>query len=112
MGATNFDEAMAAGVEGCHVEIVKLCKEWGETNFTEGDRIEIKKLCRKWRGFGDIHREVFSIITSANFFRQIHDGVLPIAWHPERFWDWCVDEEKRLLEERLWLSCWNLEFIA
>ena len=118
-GVTDFDAgAMAAAVEGGHVEIVKLCKEWGATNFNEafesakaeGDRVEIKKLCREWGGFGDIHREFFNIITSANFLGRF--TMLPIAWHPEMFWDWCVDEEekkrfleekKRFLEERLWL---------
>ena len=91
-GVTDFDAgAMAAAVEGGHVEIVKLCKEWGATYFNEafesaeaeGDRVEIKKLCREWGGFGDIHREFFSIITNANFLGRF--TMLPIAWHPEMF---------------------------
>ena len=120
---------MAAAVEGGHVEIVKLCKEWGATNFNDafesaeerGDHVEIVKLCREWESFWDIHRELFQhhhkrkflgnthreffqYHHKRKFFRQIHYEVLPIAWHPERFWDWCVDkEEKGFLEERLWL---------
>ena len=81
---------MAAAAEGGHIEIVKLCKEWGAKNFNEafesveakGDRVEIKKLCRERGGFGDIHRELFQYHHKREFFRQIHDGVLPIAWHP------------------------------
>ena len=55
MRAADFDAAMAAAVEGGHVEIVKLCKEWGATNFNDafesaegrGDHVEIVKLCRE-----------------------------------------------------------------
>ena len=97
---------------------MKLCKEWGATNFNDafesaegrGDHVEIVKLCREWEGFGDIHpelfqhhhkreflgdihRELFQYHHKREFFRQIHDEVLPIAWYPERFWDWCVDKD-------------------
>ena len=86
---------MAAAAEGGHVEIMKLCKEWGATNFNDaflsaegrGDHVEIVKLCREWKGFGDIHRELFQYHHKRELLRQIHDEMLPIAWHPERFWD-------------------------
>ena len=32
-GATDFDEAMSYAAWKGHVEIVKLCKEWGATDF-------------------------------------------------------------------------------
>ena len=60
--------------------------QWGNRKTmvveAKGDRVEIKKLCRERGGFGDIHRELFQYHHKREFFRQIHDGVLPIAWHP------------------------------
>ena len=26
---------------------------------------------------------------------KIKDQLMPIAWHPSRWWDWCVPEEER-----------------
>ena len=27
---------------------------------------------------------------------------LPIAWHPSRYWDWCMSEDKKSDAEKLW----------
>ena len=28
--------------------------------------------------------------------------LLPIAWHPLRYWDWCMSEEENKETEKLW----------
>ena len=36
---------------------------------------------------------------------KIKEELLPIAWHPSRYWDWCMseDEKKKKKEiEKLW----------
>ena len=56
-------------------------------------------LCRDWLGYDSIHQELLRYHHRRRFFRRIHDEVLPIAWHPDRFWDWCIDEaEKEFLK--------------
>ena len=27
---------------------------------------------------------------------------MPIAWHPSRYWDWCVPEDEKEATEKLW----------
>ena len=35
--------------------------------------------------------------------KDIYDELEPIAWHPDRWWDWCVDIEEKKEIEKLWL---------
>ena len=96
-----------------HIEIVKLCKKWGAMDFDKamwaafhGDRVEIVKLFKDWLrlGYDSIHRELFQYHHKREFFGRIHDELLPVAWHPDRFFNWCVDaEEKKFLGE-MWKS--------
>ena len=83
---------------GGHIEIVKLCKEWGATKFKSamraaawGGHIEIVKLCREWLGFSLIHDELFRYHHKREFSRKIYEELLPVACHPDRVYDWCFD---------------------
>ena len=33
---------------------------------------------------------------------QIKKELIPIAWHPSRWWDWCVPEDNKKETEKLW----------
>ena len=33
---------------------------------------------------------------------QIKKELMPIAWHPSRWWDWCVPEDEKKEIEILW----------
>ena len=33
---------------------------------------------------------------------KIKEELLPIAWHPSRWWDWCIPEDKKKETEKLW----------
>ena len=32
----------------------------------------------------------------------IEDELMPVAWHPSRYWDWCMDEDEKKTAEQLW----------
>ena len=53
---------MCGAAKGGHVEIVKLCKEWGATDFNRvmkeaawGGHVEIVKLCKEWGAVSYTH---------------------------------------------------------
>ena len=35
---------------------------------------------------------------------SIKDEVTPIAWHPSRWWNWCVSEDEKNETEKLFLK--------
>ena len=34
--------------------------------------------------------------------RKAQKELLPIAWHPSGYWDWCVPEDEKKEIEKLW----------
>ena len=40
---------------------------------------------------------------------SIKEELLPIAWHPLRWWDWCVPEDEKKETEKLFLTIWYNE---
>ena len=43
-------------------------------------------------------------IHKRTFYRDLYDDLMPVAWHPDRFLDWCVDIEELKVLEELWVS--------
>ena len=33
---------------------------------------------------------------------KIKEELVPIAWHPLRYWDWCMSEDEKRETEKLW----------
>ena len=33
---------------------------------------------------------------------SIKEELMPIAWHPSRYWDWCMSEDEKRETEKLW----------
>ena len=33
---------------------------------------------------------------------QIKKELMPITWHPSRYWDWCMSEDEKKKPEKLW----------
>ena len=31
-----------------------------------------------------------------------HKYLMPIIWHPSRWWDWCMSEDEKKETEKLW----------
>jgi len=42
-----------------------------------------------------------SMMSCSNTITSINE-LLPVAWHPNRWWDWCLDEEEKEVAEKLW----------
>ena len=36
--------------------------------------------------------------------RHMYKELMPIAWHPLRWWDWCMSKDKKKEIEKLWSS--------
>ena len=55
-----------------------------------------------------LHEELLRCHHKRKFYINIHEELLPVAWHPDRVYDWCFDEE----EKGFWKKCGDLECIA
>ena len=33
---------------------------------------------------------------------KVKEDLLPIAWHPSRWWHWCVPNDEKKETEKLW----------
>ena len=104
-----------AACEG-RIDVVKLCEEWGATNFHEAmyeaalkGHIEIVKLCRGWLGYDSIHRELLRH-DKHKLYEKLYDEVSPVAWNPARFFDRCLDEEDKTILKEMWKNV--LESVA
>ena len=36
-----------------------------------------------------------NIIIKKKYFKSLHDEVLEIGWHPDRYWNWCLTEDEK-----------------
>ena len=67
------------------------------TNAADGGHVEIVKLCRGlWLGYEQVHEELLKYHHKHKFYRITWNELLPMAWHPDRWWDCCVSEDERL----------------
>ena len=58
---------------------------------------DYNKICSSCN---DLMDECESQVVHKNLhYAALRDELMPVAWHPDRYWDWCVPEdEKRELE--------------
>ena len=48
-----------------------------------------------------IYTDAYKILHKQKFLKDLHDEIMGIAWHPNRFQEWCLDtEELKGLKER------------
>ena len=98
----DYDWTMQIATENGHIEIVRLCREWGAIDYdramcraAENGHDEIVKLCREWLCFEAIHDELYRYHHKKKCFKSLHDEVLAIGWHPDRWRDWCLTEDEK-----------------
>ena len=102
-GTRDLDYPMMYAARNGHVEIVKLCKKWGAKgrricSFYEdffNKHLEILKLVRGWDGWDAIHEELLRFHHKRKFFKDLESEIMAVAWHPDRYRDWCLDEEEK-----------------
>ena len=51
-----------------------------------------------------LHEELLRYHHKRKFYINIHEELLPVAWHPDRVYDWCFDEEEKGFLEEMWRS--------
>ena len=49
-----------------------------------------------------VNDDLFRYHHKRKLSRRIQNDPLPVAWHPDRFLDWCVDEEEKRFFARMW----------
>ena len=114
-GAKDFDSAMWGAAGDGQIDIVKMMKEWGAKDFDSAicvadqfGQVEIVKLLRGWSGWEGIHDELFRYHHKRKFYKKLYyDDLLPVAWHPDRFFDWCLDEDEKRGLEQMWPSTFS-----
>ena len=102
-----FSRAMELAAETGHIEIVKLLLKWGAMEIEpamfsadENGDFDIVKLVRGWDA---IHHELFRYHHKRKFYKKLYyDDLLPVAWHPDRFFDWCLDEDEKRELKQMW----------
>ena len=61
--------------------------------------------------YKSLHKRKYGEALEADLFRWHHRKkyqkyvkkvLLPVAWHPSRYWDWCMDEDEKKTVEQLW----------
>ena len=48
------------------------------------------------------NRVISQAIHKQKHFENLKNDLLPIAWHPDRVYDWCFDEEEKGFLEGIW----------
>ena len=43
---------------------------------------------------------------------QIKEELMPIAWLPSRWWDWCLHEDEKKETEKLWVQIWAFLYLV
>ena len=66
----------------------------------EEGHLEIVNLLRQWLGYEKIHEELFRYHHKRRFYKNLHSELMPIAWHPDRAWNWCFAEDEKQFVER------------
>ena len=82
-----------------HIRIVSLLR--GRLGFDDVYE-ELFWYHHKYK-FSKIHKELFWYHHKHKFSKKIYEEMLPIAWHPDRFWNWCFDEDEKRVAEKLWV---------
>ena len=49
-----------------------------------------------------LETELFRWHHKKKYQMGIEDELMPVAWHPSRYWDWCMDEDEKKTAEQLW----------
>ena len=36
--------------------------------------------------------------------KELNEELMPVAWHPKRWWDWCVSEDEKKEIDRMFIE--------
>ena len=74
-----------------------LCKWQRERPKNLEDRRWFRKARRKHKKkYGEaLSRDFFQYYHKPQYYAALRDELMRIAWHPNRWWDWCMPEDKK-----------------
>ena len=49
-----------------------------------------------------LETELFRWHHKKKYQKDIKEELMPVAWHPSRYWDWCMADEEKKTAEQLW----------
>ena len=52
----------------------------------------------KYKYIFSLSGDLYKVMHKRKYYKSLHTDLLPIAWHPDRYLDWCIDED---LKKRL-----------
>ena len=52
--------------------------------------------------YNQLSKDLFQFHHKRNYFKTLHEEVIQIAWHPDRYWNWCISEDEKKEIEKLW----------
>ena len=52
--------------------------------------------------YNSLSQELLRYHHKRRFFKKIHDELLPIALHLDRWWNWCIPKNEKRVGEKLW----------
>ena len=88
--------------------VIQMCacgdirKSW-RTDILEDRKGREKSRRKHKKKYGNVlSRDIPLYHHQRQFAQKIHDELLPIAWHPDRVYDWCFDEEQKQTINWLW----------
>ena len=50
----------------------------------------------------DLNDDLIKAIHKNKFYKDLHDELMVIAWHPSRYLDWCIDVEELKFLKGVW----------
>ena len=62
----------------------------------------IWKKIHKNKFYNQLSKDLFQFHHKRNYFKTLHEEVIQIAWHPDRWWDWCLTEDEKKEIQKLW----------
>ena len=87
--------------------VIQMCtcgdtwKSW-RTDILEDRKGREKSRRKHKKKYGNMLSNIPLYLHQRQFAQKIHDELLPIAWHPDRVYDWCFDEEQKQTINWLW----------
>ena len=66
-----------------------------DTNYVEDDLDTIILIILAWHIKFDKRKELK---------KKISEGLMPVAWHPKRWWDWCVSKDEKKEKDQIFIE--------
>ena len=56
---------------------------------------DIVRAVHKHKHFKSLQNDLLFYIHKKQYYKSLHKELLPVAWHPDRYINWCLDEDEK-----------------